>query len=165
MKRNWTLTVFLLVLSAAMVYGWPNAKMMEKLPGSALGWDDANGVWRPMYVNSDGKLVTDAAVTIGSVSVTPGTPPDQNSQTAVSVTSSAQNVTSLANRQSVSIWNLSSTETVWVSLDSTTASATTDAPSIPIRPYGYISVSLDSSKVVSLVTSTTATATVYQDGY
>lgn len=165
MKRYLTLVLFL--LAAVTTYAtWPSVDQVTTPPSGISGWDNSGQTWRPVAVNpSDGKLMTDAAVTIGSVTVTPGTPPTENLHTAVSVTNSAQDVASLANRQSISIWNHDGSNTIWVSLDSATASATTDAPSIPIRPYGFLSVSLDSSKILSLITSTTATATVYQDGY
>lgn len=165
MKRNWFVTVFLVVICAATAYTWPNAKMMEKLPGSALGWDDTNGIWRPMNVNSDGKLVTDAAVTIGSVSVTPGTPPTKNQTDVFTLTpSTPYDITSLTNRNSIAIFNHSDTETLWASLDSDAASAAVGI-CIPIRPYGSLSVPLDSAKNVSVIASTAFDVTAYQDGY
>jgi len=109
-------------------------------------------------------LPVDAVVTIGSVTVSPSEPPDQNQTDVISVTSSSQNITSIANRKTINVINHSPTETIWLSLDSAVASATVGA-SIPIFPYGFFGVELDASKVASVITSTTATVTVYQDGY
>lgn len=148
---------FVLIFMAALLtaaYGWPNADQVQNIPGSNHGWNASTGTWQPIGVSGDGATLT-----------SPPNPATSNSHTAVSVTSSAQNVTRLSGRSTLAIFNLSSTETIWVSLDSATASATTDAPSIPIRPYGFLSSNLADSKVISLITSTTATATVYQEGF
>jgi hypothetical protein len=121
-------------------------------------------VWRPIAVTGDGKMVTDAAVTIGSATVAPAAPPTENSMDTVNVGISSANVTSLINRKSFAIFNHSSSETLWASLDASYASATVDA-SIPIPPLGYISDELDSGKTIALVASTSIKATVYQAGY
>lgn len=139
------------------------------LPGYCEGLiyyqdDTATDTLRMIPVSDSTPLPTSALVTIGSVTVDPAAPVANNGTDIVSVTSSAQSVTSLANRKSLMIINHSSTETIWVSLDSAVASATVGS-SIPIFPYGYIGRELDSAKIIGLVTSSTATATVYQDGY
>lgn len=161
---NKLLTVLLFVALAMTVFGWPDSSQILNFQGATHGWDNTNGVWRPIAVNGDGKMVTDAAVTIGSVTVDPAAPPTANLQSVVAVTPVAANVASLANRKSLAIFNHSMTITLWASLDAVTASATVDA-SIPIPPMGYISTELDASKVISLVASEAVGATVYQDGY
>ena len=158
-----TLTLFFIAL-AMTVFGWPESSQILNFQGATHGWDDANGVWRPIAVNGDGKMVTDAAITIGSVTVDPAAPPTSNLQTLVNVTSVSANVTSLVNRKSFAIFNHSTTETLWASLDATTASATVNA-SIPIPPMAYISDELDSAKLIALVASSAIKATVYQAGY
>ena len=161
---NKLLTVLLFVALAMTVFGWPDSSQILNFQGANHGWDNTAGVWRPIAVNGDGKMVTDAAVTIGSVSVDPAAPPTKNSQTLVNVTSTSANVTSLPNRKSFAIFNHSATETLWASLDATTVSATVGA-SIPIPPMAYISDELDSAKVIALVAPSAIKATVYQAGY
>jgi hypothetical protein len=158
-----TLT-FLFVVLAMTVFGWPESSQILNFQGATHGWDNTNGVWRPIAVNGDGKMVTDAAVTIGSVTVDPAAPPTSNFMNIVNVTTASANVTSLINRKSFAIFNHSTTETLWASLDASYASATVNA-SIPIPPLGYISDELDSAKIIALVASTTFKATVYQAGY
>ena len=157
-------TVLLFVALAMTVFGWPESGQIQNFQGATHGWDNTNGVWRPIAVNGDGKMVTDAAVTIGSVTVDPAAPPTKNLQTLVNVTSASANVTSLVNRKSFAIFNHSTTETLWASLDAAAASATVNA-SIPIPPMAYISDELDSAKVIVLVASSAIKATVYQAGY
>ena len=120
--------------------------------------EDGNvvGATHPMPVMS--------STTIGTATIDPNTPPTKNLMTSVSVTSSAANVASLVNRKSISVFNTSTTDTCWASLDAGTASATVNA-SIPIPPLGYITTELASAKVLSLVASVSLTAVVYQDGY
>lgn len=161
---NKLLTVLLFVALAMTVFGWPDSSQILNFQGANHGWDNAAGVWRPFAVNGDGKMVTDSAITIGSITVDPAAPPTANLQSVVAVTPVAANVTSLANRKSLAIFNHSMTITLWASLDAVTASATVDA-SIPIPPMGYISTELDASKIISLVASEAINATVYQDGY
>jgi len=67
MKRLLTL---ILVLISVASFAWPNAKQIEVRPGSMLGWDNASATWRPLAVGPDtGALVTDAEVTIGSITM------------------------------------------------------------------------------------------------
>ena len=89
--------------------------------------------------------------------------PDSNLTTAVSVTSVATNVASLADRKSVNFFSTSETKYAWITLDTSTASATV-LTSIPLPPLGFIGVDLDSAKVVGLVASEAMTVIVYQDG-
>jgi hypothetical protein len=96
--------------------------------------------------------------------VTVGSPPTRNITETVAVTDTAQDITSLADRKSVTVWNTDDTLVLWVSLDSGTASATVDA-SVPVWPYSMISLELDSDLVVGLVASEALSAVVYQDGY
>jgi hypothetical protein len=158
-----TLTLFFVALVMA-ASGWPQSDQILNFQGATHGWDDANGVWRPIAVTGDGKMVTDAAVTIGSATVAPAAPPTKNSMDTVNVGISSANVTSLTNRKSFAIFNHSTSETLWASLDASYASATVNA-SIPIPPLGYISDELDSGKTIALVASTSIKATVYQAGY
>ena len=157
------LTLFFVALVMA-ASGWPSSDQVLNFQGATHGWDATNGVWRPIAVTGDGKMVTDAAVTIGSATVAPAAPPTKNSMNIVNVGVSSANVASLANRKSVSIFNCSTSEWCWASLDASTASATVGA-SIPIPPLGYISDELDSGKTIALVASTSIKATVYQAGY
>ena len=161
--NKFTLTLFFVALVMA-ASGWPQSDQILNFQGATHGWDNTNGVWRPIAVNGNGKMVTDSAVTIGSITVDPAAPPTENSMTIVNVSTSSANVTSLANRKSFAIFNYSTSEILWASLDATTASATVDA-SIPIPPLGYISGELDSGKTIALVASTSIKSTVYQDGY
>ena len=161
---NKLLTVLLFVALAMTVFGWPDSSQILNFQGANHGWDNTNGVWRPIAVNGDGKMVTDAAVTIGSVTVDPAAPPTKNLQTLVNVTSVSANVASLSNRKSFAIFNHSTTETLWASLDATTASAAVDV-TIPIPPMAYISDELDSAKLIALVASSAIKATVYPAGY
>ena len=158
-----TLTLFFVALVMA-ASGWPSSDQVLNFQGATHGWDATNGVWRPIAVTGDGKMVTDAAVTIGSATVAPAAPPTKNSMNIVNVGISSVNVAILANRKSVSIFNCSTSEWCWASLDASTASATVGA-SIPIPPLGYISDELDSGKTIALVASTSIKATVYQAGY
>lgn len=159
-----TLTLFFVLALAMTVFGWPSSDQILNFQGATHGWDNTNGVWRPIAVNGDGKMVTDSAVTIGSITVDPAASPTANSMSIVSVTTSSANVTSLANRKSFAIFNHSTTETLWASLDASTASAAVNT-TIPIPPLGYISDELDSAKIIALVASATLKATVYQAGY
>jgi len=159
------LVLVLFLLSAVIAFAdWPEYKRIPNPPGANHGWDVASSTWRPFAVNGDGKMVIDSAISIGSITIDPSTPPTANLQSVVAVTPVAANVTSLANRKSLAIFNHSMTITLWASLDAVTASATVDA-SIPIPPMGYISTELDASKIISLVASEAINATVYQDGY
>jgi hypothetical protein len=65
-------------------------------------------------------------------------------------------------RKTVSLFNQSPTETVWVSLDNDAASATVGI-GIPLWPYGYLHRRLDPSLNVGLVASVSCKVTVYQD--
>ena len=159
------LALALFLLSSVMAFAdWPEYKRIPNPPGANHGWDAASGTWRPLAVTGDGKMVIDSAISIGSITVDPSTPPTANLTSVVAVTPTAANVASLANRKSLAIFNHSLTATLWASLDSATASATVNA-SIPIPPLGFISTELDAAKIIGLVASEAINATVYQDGY
>lgn len=96
--------------------------------------------------------------------VTIGTPSTTNQTDVLSVTSVAQDVTSLVDRNFIGIINHSGSETLWVSMDSAVASATVGT-GIPVFPYGFWGDSLDDGKIIGVITSGTASATVYQTGY
>jgi hypothetical protein len=112
-------------------------------------------------------LPINGVITIGNVTVDAGAPPLENFHTALALTSTPVNVTSLANRKSVNIFNHSATATAWVSFDASVASAAVgvSGTSVPIFPYGMVGTDLDSVKTISLVTATSCEVTVYQDGY
>lgn len=124
----------------------------------------ATDTLRMIPVSSLSPLPIVGVVSIGSATIEAGQPPTENLMSIVSVTATAADVASLVNRKSINVFNFSATETVWISLDSAVASATVGA-SIPIFPYGYVGVELDSSKVLSIVSATPLSAAVYQDGY
>jgi len=159
-----TLTLFFVALVMA-ASGWPSSDQILNFQGATHGWDDTNGVWRPFAVNGDGKMVTDAAISIGSVTVDPAAPPTSTSQQVLAAAPVPGAVTPLANRKSISIFNPSTTMTVWARLDGNVASAAAEPPSIPIPPLGFISTELDSSIGVGVAASVSTLVTVYQDGY
>jgi hypothetical protein len=103
----------------------------------------------------------DAVVTVGSVTVSTGSPPDNASQTTLTTTASAQAITALANRQNVSLFNLA-TETIWISLGTTTAVVSSG---VPIYSAGYFSLDLDATTPMGAVSSTSGTLHVLQTGY
>lgn len=152
MYKSFLFSVLLIAVSIAAFAQVPSPSTPQIL------LEDGNvvGATHPMPVIS--------SATIGTATVDPNTPPTTNLMTSVSVTSSAANVTSIVNRKSISVFNTSTTDTCWASLDAGTASAAVNA-SIPIPPLGYITTELASAKVLSLVASVSLTAVVYQDGY
>jgi len=154
MKR--ILMTLALVMVSAMLCAWPDYTEVQR-PGSAmLGYDLASNTWRPIAVSGDGKMVSDAEF---SAAV-----PDANGTAVVSSTASAQNVASIADRESITVVNTSATETLWISFDASAASAAVGL-SIPVYPYGSKGVKLNSAKVLSVVSATAVTAIVYQDGF
>lgn len=161
-KLAFTLFFVALVMAAS---GWPSSDQILNFQGATHGWDDTNGVWRPFAVNGDGKMVTDAAISIGSVTVDPAAPPTSTSQQVLVAAPVPVAVTPLANRKSISIFNPSTTMTAWARLDGNVASAAAEPPSIPIPPLGFISTELDSSIGVGVAASVSTLVTVYQDGY
>jgi hypothetical protein len=113
--------------------------------------------------------ILEAIAGVGSIEasgtlVTVGSPSTTNQTDVLSVTDVAQDVPSLVDRNFVGIINHSGTETLWVSMDSEVASAAVGV-GIPVFPYGFWGDALDSSKIIGVVTSTAANATVYQTGY
>ena len=149
-------TAFLFVFAAciaAFAQGVPS-------PSEPRLMIDANGT----LISAANPLPTTAAVTIGSISVTLGVPPDKNLTSVISATVTAQNVASLANRKNVNFFNHSGTVTCWISLDSVTASAAANV-GIPLFPYGFAGFELDASKIVGVYAAGVASVTVYQDGY
>lgn len=163
MKR-FTLFVFLILVLASAAWTYPQQPGFPTPTGGISGWDDTNKVWRPAAIGATGTLRVESTVTIGTATVTVGAPPTTNSHTSVSVTSTAQDVASLANRRNVLIVNTDDSGVAWVYFDSTTASATTAPPSIPVYPHGWIERELTADKVISIVSSTTAAVVVYQEG-
>jgi hypothetical protein len=145
--NKWIMLAIMVLISAAVAFAQvpsPSTPMILLPDGSY--WDGTS------------------AVTIGSISVSVGAPPDANLVTSVSVTAVATTTASLANRKSASVFNTSGTITLWVSFDSAVASATVNT-SIPVWPYSFVSTELDAAKIIGLVASEAMTATVYQDGY
>ena len=164
--KKFTLPLLLAFLSItlAALATWPEAGKIRLTNGSMLGYDQASATWRPVAIGTNGALPIEFSSTIGTATIDPNTPPTTNLMTSVSVTSSAANVTSIVNRKSISVFNTSTTDTCWASLDAAVASAAVNA-SIPIPPLGYITTELTAAKVLSLVASVSLTAVVYQDGY
>lgn len=119
---------------------------------------------RMIPVSSITPLPINGVVSIGSATIEAGQPPNKNVLTVVDVSAVATDVASLANRKSINFFNHSTTETIWVSLDSGTASAAVNV-GIPIFPYGFVGVELDSVKVASVIASVACKLSVYQDGY
>lgn len=119
---------------------------------------------RMIPVSSITPLPINGVVSIGSATIEAGQPPTENLINVVDVSAVATDVASLANRKSINFFNHSTTETIWLSLDSAVASAAVGV-GIPIFPYGFISAELDSVKVASVVASAACKLSVYQDGY
>ena len=119
---------------------------------------------RMIPVSSITPLPTSALVTVGSVTVDPAAPVSENLLNVVDVSAVATDVASLANRKSINFFNHSTTETIWLSLDSAVASAAVSV-GIPIFPYGFVGVELDSAKVASVIAPSACKLSVYQDGY
>lgn len=114
-------------------------------------------------------LVLEAISAIGTITasgtlVTIGTPATKNSTTGLAVTTAAQSITSLVDRTDVWIFNHSGTVTLWVSMDSAVASAAVGV-GIPVFPYGAWHDTIDDGKIVGVIGSANASATVYQTGY
>ena len=167
--RKLTLThvLVLFLISVAMtVFAWPTSDQVRKVPGSIHGWNATISNWQPLAVTGDGELSVDAAVTvtIGTATVSAGAPPTTNRTDILSATSVSQSVTSLANRDTISVINHSGTVTLWVSMDSAVASAAVGV-GVPVFPYGAFGDRLDAAKIVSVVADGTASATIYQTGY
>ena len=110
-------------------------------------------------------LPINGVVNIGSATIEAGSPPTKNITVAVSVSAVATDVASIANRKSINFFNNDPAKTAWISLDSTTAPATVQGACIPLPPYGFVGVELDSVKVAGLIASEAMTVYVYQDGY
>lgn len=164
MKKLFVLILAFLSITLAALATWPEAGKIRLTNGSMLGYDQASATWRPVAIGTNGALPIEFSSTIGTATIDPNTPPTTNLMTSVSVTSSAANVVSIVNRKSISVFNTSTTDICWASLDAGTASAAVNA-SIPIPPLGYITTELAAAKVLSLVASVSLTAVVYQDGY
>ena len=124
----------------------------------------ATDTLRMIPVSDITPLPTSALVTIGSVTVDPAAPVSENDTDIVSATAVATDVASLANRKSVNFVNHSSSVTCWLTMDTETASAAVGV-GIPLFPYGFWGVELDSSKTVGVMADGVASVTVYQDGY
>lgn len=152
MKKLFLLMLILLALPAA-------AENLIYYQDSA-----ATDTLRMIPVSDITPLPTSALVTIGSVTVDPAAPVSENDTDIVSATAVATDVASLANRKSVNFVNHSSSVTCWLTMDTETASAAVGV-GIPLFPYGFWGVELDSSKTVGVMADGVASVTVYQDGY
>jgi hypothetical protein len=114
-------------------------------------------------------LILEAISGIGTITasgtlVTIGTPSTKNSTTGLAVTTAAQSVPSLADRTDVWVFNHSDSAVLWVSMDSAVASAAIGV-GIPVFPYGAWHDTIDDSKIIGVIGSALASATVYQTGY
>lgn len=66
MKRY--LTFFFLLVTSIALCAYPEGAI-NNIDGSALGWDEANQVWRPIAVDATGKLSGGDSPTIASISI------------------------------------------------------------------------------------------------
>lgn len=66
MKRY--LTFFFLLITSIALCAYPEGAI-NNIDGSALGWDEANQVWRPIAVDATGKLSSGSSPTIASISI------------------------------------------------------------------------------------------------
>ena len=127
----------------------------------------------PVYADSLGNVATAtvdssnrAIVNIGSETIgmieAIDAVPTANYLDVENVSSVTSEIAVMLGRKTVSLFNQSPTETVWVSLDNDAASATIGI-GIPLWPYGYLHRRLDPSLNVGLVASVPCSVTVYQD--
>ena len=127
----------------------------------------------PVYADSLGNVATAtvdssnrAVVNIGSETIgmidAIDAVPTANYLDVENVSSVTSEIAVMLGRKTVSLFNQSPTETVWVSLDNDAASATIGI-GIPLWPYGYLHRRLDPSLNVGLVASVPCSVTVYQD--
>jgi len=125
----------------------------------------ADGAGSPATATVDASnraIVNIGSETIGMITAIDAVP-TANYMDVENVSSATPSIIAvMSGRKSVSLFNQSTTETVWVSLDNDAASATIGI-GIPLWPYGSLSVRLDPSLNVGLITSDTAKVTVYQD--
>jgi hypothetical protein len=166
------------------VLGWDNASAtwrpvrIDPLTGD-LGVDAEVSIGSitvdafPVYADSLGNVATAAvdadnravvnlgSETIGLIDAIDAIP-TANYMDVENVSSVTTEIAVMSGRKTVSLFNQSPTETVWVSLDNDAASATVGI-GIPLWPYGYLHRRLDPSLNVGLVASVTCKVTVYQD--
>jgi len=161
MKRLLTL---ILVLISVASFAWPNAKQIEVRPGSMLGWDNASATWRPLAVGPDtGALVTDAEVTIGSITMETTIVPvtEWETQTVTLVANTAQDlVTNITgSRRFVYFKSHEADKEYWLTYN---ASATLSAGTLVVD-NGYFEVPDGVS--VSIIASEAFDISVTEGGY
>lgn len=66
MKRY--LTFFFLLITSIALCAYPEGAI-NNIDGSALGWDEANQVWRPIAVDATGKLSSGSSPAVASISI------------------------------------------------------------------------------------------------
>lgn len=66
MKRY--LTLFFLLITSIALCAYPEGAI-NNIDGSALGWDEANQVWRPIAVDATGKLSSGSNPAVASISI------------------------------------------------------------------------------------------------
>ncbi len=66
MKRY--LTLFFLLITSIALCAYPEGAI-NNIDGSALGWDEANQVWRPIAVDATGKLSSGSSPAVASISI------------------------------------------------------------------------------------------------
>jgi len=143
--------VFLLVVAVSAVAFAADVPSRET-PLLLTGSGDGSTVssTNPLPVSATGTV----SVAIGSIS--------SLKQTAVIATSTAANLTSLSGRTQIVVFNVG-TETAWLSFDSTTASATTAAPSIPVYAGGYVTDDLPAALTLGYIASTPVSLTIVEE--
>ena len=160
--RQLALWLFLISVVVTAAYGWPTYQQIVVPGGAMLGWDNASSTWRPMQITDEGKLVTDAAITVGSITVTAGEVPDSFLNTETIVVTTPAVITAVANRQTFSTWN-NGTCTMYLEVGVATP---TSGAGVPIPPGGYISFDVADSEDVSVSCSAGSTnARSMQAGY
>lgn len=68
MKKLFFVLLFMAVTMTCLA-DWPYAINMQRINGSALGWDNDAGKWRPLGVNASGGLAIDGEINLGDATV------------------------------------------------------------------------------------------------
>ena len=129
------------------------------------GWNDSAGVSAPFTVNAtSGALMVEGSFSVGTVSVTLGSPPTVNTTVTVAVSSITQAISALTSRNDISFFypTENGTGTIWINPGGATATA---GAGIPLYPGGFWSRDADSAVPMSIVSTWTVNVTVHQGGY
>jgi len=129
------------------------------------GWNESSGVSAPVAVSAtSGAVLVEGSFSVGTVSVSLGSPPNANETTTVTVTSATQLISALASRNDVTFIypTENGTGTVWINPGGATA---TVGIGIPLYPGGFWSRDADSTVPMSIVSTWTVNVTLHQGGY